>query len=50
MAGVALIGLGSMSALWVFYAFYLINALGYVCGGSRRRIKFCCRSGLIARG
>src|SRR5262245_34424445 len=33
MAGVALIGLGSMSALWMFYAFYLINALGYVCGG-----------------
>src|SRR5215469_17798359 len=33
MAGLALIGLGSMSALWMFYAFYLINALGYVCGG-----------------
>ena len=33
MAGVALIGLGSMSALWMFYTFYLINALGYVCGG-----------------
>jgi MFS family permease len=33
MAGVALIGLGSMSSLWMFYAFYLINALGYVCGG-----------------
>ncbi len=33
MAGVALIGLGSMSTLWMFYAFYLINALGYVCGG-----------------
>src|SRR5262249_11546239 len=33
MAGVALIGLGSMRALWMFYAFYLINALGYVCGG-----------------
>ena len=33
MAGLALIGLGSMSALWMFYSFYLINALGYVCGG-----------------
>src|SRR2546426_2118745 len=26
MAGVALIGLGSMSALWMFYFFYLFNA------------------------
>src|SRR5437867_13110145 len=26
MAGVALSGLGSMSALWMFYAFYVINA------------------------
>jgi MFS family permease len=33
MAGAALAGLGSMSALWMFYAFYLLNALGYVCGG-----------------
>src|SRR4051812_26182238 len=33
MAGVALIGLGRMSALWMFYGFYLLNALGYVCGG-----------------
>jgi sugar phosphate permease len=33
MAGAALIGLGGMSALWMFYAFYLLNALGYVCGG-----------------
>jgi len=33
MAGVALIGLGSMSALWMFYLFYLFNALGYVCAG-----------------
>jgi MFS family permease len=22
-----------MSALWMFYAFYLLNAIGYVCGG-----------------
>jgi sugar phosphate permease len=33
MAGVALVGLGRMSALWMFYFFYLLNALGYVCGG-----------------
>lgn len=33
MAGVALIGLGNMSALWMFYFFYLFNALGYVCAG-----------------
>jgi len=33
MAGVALIGLGRMTALWMFYLFYLLNALGYVCGG-----------------
>src|SRR5262249_7280957 len=33
MAGVALIGLGSMHTLSMFYSFYLINALGYVCGG-----------------
>jgi sugar phosphate permease len=33
MAGCALAGLGSMSTLWMFYAFYLLNALGYVCGG-----------------
>ncbi len=33
MAGVALYGLGSVSTLGAFYFFYLINALGYVCGG-----------------
>ena len=33
MAGGALIGLGTISSLWMFYAFYLLNALGYVCGG-----------------
>lgn len=33
MAGVALIGLGSISTLGMFYFFYLFNALGYVCGG-----------------
>jgi MFS family permease len=33
MAGLALLGLGAMSSLWMFYFFYLLNALGYVCGG-----------------
>lgn len=33
MAGIALIGLSSMTSLWMFYLFYLINALGNVCGG-----------------
>ena len=33
MGGVALIGLGSMTTLWMFYLFYLFNALGYVCAG-----------------
>lgn len=33
MAGGALIGLSTVSALWMFYLFYLFNALGYVCGG-----------------
>lgn len=33
MAGSALIGLGSISTLGMFYFFYLFNALGYVCGG-----------------
>jgi MFS family permease len=33
MAGAALVGLGSISSLGMFYFFYLFNALGYVCGG-----------------
>ncbi len=33
MAGGALMGLSITSALWMFYLFYLFNALGYVCGG-----------------
>ncbi|HZS95805.1 MAG TPA: MFS transporter [Terriglobales bacterium] len=33
MAGIALIGLGSISTLGFFYFFYMFNALGYVCGG-----------------
>lgn len=33
MAGAALIGLGGITTLGMFYFFYLLNALGYVCGG-----------------
>jgi len=33
MAGVALVGFGSISTLGMFYFFYMFNALGYVCGG-----------------
>src|SRR3954465_2620967 len=34
MAGGALIGLAHMSSLWMFYLFYIFNAIGYVCGGA----------------
>src|SRR5260370_2707993 len=33
MAGAALVGLGTISTLGMFYFFYMLNALGYVCGG-----------------
>jgi sugar phosphate permease len=33
VAGAALVGLGGVSTLGWFYAFYLLNALGYVLGG-----------------
>lgn len=33
MAGIALVGLGSIHTLAGFYVFYLFNAVGYVCGG-----------------
>jgi len=33
MAGGALIGLGLMNTLWMFYFFYFFNALGYIFGG-----------------
>jgi MFS family permease len=33
MAGAALVGLGWVSTLGMFYLFYFFNALGYVCGG-----------------
>jgi sugar phosphate permease len=33
MAAAALVGLGRISTLGMFYFFYILNALGYVCGG-----------------
>jgi MFS family permease len=33
MVGGAVMGLGSVSSLGMFYFFYFFNALGYVCGG-----------------
>jgi sugar phosphate permease len=33
VAGLALVGLGGVTTLGGFYFFYLLNALGYVCGG-----------------
>ena len=33
MAGLALVGLGEVHGLALFYFCYLLNALGYVCGG-----------------
>jgi MFS family permease len=33
VAGGALVGLGGTTTLGAFYFFYLLNALGYVCGG-----------------
>ncbi len=33
MAATALVGLGSISTLELFYLFYIFHAIGYVCGG-----------------
>ncbi|MEO6453533.1 MAG: MFS transporter [Ginsengibacter sp.] len=33
MCGLAVIGLSTMTSLWQFYSFYLLMALGYMCGG-----------------
>src|ERR1700733_13871322 len=33
MGGVALIGLSTETALWQFYLFYVLSAMGYMCGG-----------------
>ena len=50
MAAVALVGLGSISTLAGFYFFYLINALGYVCGGPLPSQVLISRSFVEARG
>jgi len=34
LMGIALIGLSYSSTLWMFYMFYIFNALGYIFGGS----------------
>jgi MFS family permease len=31
--GVALVGLSAVTALWQFYLFYFVSAIGYICGG-----------------
>jgi len=33
MGGIALIGLSTVTSLWQFYLFYVLSALGYMCGG-----------------
>src|SRR3954451_21478450 len=33
VAGLAVIGLSTMTSLWQFYTFYLLVAIGYMCGG-----------------
>jgi MFS family permease len=33
MAGLGVMGLSLMNSLWHFYSFYLLTALGYLCGG-----------------
>ncbi|MEO6329877.1 MAG: MFS transporter [Ginsengibacter sp.] len=33
MCGLAVIGLSTMTSLWQFYSFYLLMALGFMCGG-----------------
>lgn len=33
LAGIALVGLSHASTLWIFYFFYVFNAVGYVFGG-----------------
>src|SRR5262245_14966114 len=50
MAGGALVGLANMSAAWMFYVFYVFNALGYVCGGPLPNQVLLSRSFDRARG
>jgi sugar phosphate permease len=33
IGGLALVGLSSVTELWQFYLFYVLSALGYMCGG-----------------
>jgi len=33
ICGIAVMSLGRMTSLWQFYLFYLLTALGYMCGG-----------------
>ena len=49
MAGVALIGLGGISTLGMFYFFYFFNALGYVCRRAAAESRCCCRAGSTSR-
>jgi MFS family permease len=50
MAAAALVGLGSISTLGMFYFFYMLNALGYVCGGPLPNQVFLSRRFVKARG
>lgn len=50
MAAAALIGLGSISTLSLFYFFYMLNALGYVCGGPLPNQVLLFRRFVKARG
>jgi sugar phosphate permease len=50
MAGGALVGLSSVSTLGAFYAFYVLHALGYVCGGPLPCQVLLSRSFSAARG
>jgi sugar phosphate permease len=50
MAGFALVGLGSISSLGMFYFFYMLDALGYVCGGPLRNQVLLSRRFDKARG
>jgi sugar phosphate permease len=50
MAGGALVGLSSVSTVGAFYAFYVLHALGYVCGGPLPCQVLLSRSFSTARG
>ena len=50
MTGAALAGLGAISTLGMFYFFYMLNALGYVCGGPLPNQVLLSRRFVRARG